>query len=234
MVFRSRAISAASTVLAVVLALCAGLCGCASKSRRAGSSDAAVVADGPPFADVVPFSASLKGEVRFKGAERIEADFTQALQLKPTKLCNELDRYSCIGLVHRIALAGVEPYRLSLYEAPQHTPVSAPIAVERVALSGCVRRVDIDLGRTAGTPLIFHELEIGADGRLVDPQGDGAGQALQRLAERVWLRPARQDEIAALRQLYQSAAKSNSSQPARDWAVLACFTVLTSLESLFY
>ena len=54
------------------------------------------------------------------------------------------------------------------------------------------------------------------------------------LYKRSLLRPPTAQEQGHLRQLYRDIEADGQGQPARDWAVLSCFSVLTSMEGLFY
>lgn len=184
----------------------------------------------PPLQE---FPASSKANVRFKRAERLGTDMAAALGLDRGTLCRELGQYSCTDFVHTIALGGVEPYELGIREPLDHTTITTPMAVERLALSGCEQRVTRDLADPAGA-LIFRDLGIDANGAITDPSGPAVLGALDTLYKRALLRPARESEVAHLTQLYRDLEGTNEPGPARDWAILACFSVMTTMEALFY
>jgi hypothetical protein len=168
--------------------------------------------------------------LKFKGPARIAADLSQALEIDRDQVCAELGRFGCEE-VHEVALGGVEPYRLGLYTPLDRATATTPMAVERMAMSACVQRVDADLG--GASPVIFGGLEIDDGGCLADPEAGVVAVAIKTLYERALLRPATESETEHLRDLYRDV-EPGSAQPARDWAVLSCFAVFTSVEQLFY
>ncbi|MCK6549457.1 hypothetical protein L6R52_26695 [Myxococcota bacterium] len=178
------------------------------------------------------FPQSSKAALRFKRNDRLQADFAQALGLEPGALCNELGQYSCTHYVHTIGLGGVDPYVLGIREPLDVTTITTPLAVERVALAGCQQRVTQDLANGAGA-VIFRDLGVDENGAL-DPDAPAVAAAIDTLYKRAVLRPARPSEVAHLVQLYRDVEGTNQPGPARDWAILACFSVLTTMEALFY
>ena len=196
-----------------------------NNSNNNGPRDSGV--DDPQDPDL---AKSAKANVRFKRNLRIRNDFAQALSLDPAEVCTELGQYSCTDFVHQISLGGVEPYVLGLNEPTDDTTTTTPIAVERVALFACTERVKRDF---SGTAEIFVDLPM-ADGRLLDPDAEEVGAAVDTLYKQALLRPATPAEIAHHRQLYADIAADGGPDAARDWAILSCFSVLTSMESLFY
>lgn len=177
---------------------------------------------GPELSDeLVP---SRKARVKFKGGERYARDLAASLELGREAICNELGQYDCVQ-VHAIALGGVEPYQLGIDEPLATAPISAAIAVERVALSACSARIDADLADPASAVLVsFASAE----------PSRGEREALAAdLFDRLLRRDATLDEIAALTAFYDEVA-ADSDQPARDWARLSCLSVATMLEALFY
>lgn len=209
----------------LVVSLALALAACGGDDGGDGDPD-------PPADDAGP-PVSIKANVKFKGAERIRNDFAKSLGLEKNDVCNELGKFSCTDLVHTIALGGVEPYFLGVNERPDQTTATTPIAVDRVALSACGTRVDRDLflGNDA---LIYKTLPIGDDKKLTDVDAPAVGAAIDRMYRRAIQRRAEPEEIDALRGLYAEVEAGASDRPARDWAVLTCFAVMTSMENLFY
>lgn len=188
------------------------------------------VADGG-VQDPGAFAKSERANLRFKRATRLRNDVAQALALDPADVCLELGQYHCTDFVHTISLGGVEPYTLGLNEPFDDTTVTAPIAVERVALYACEARVRADL---AGNGVIFRELGVDGDGKLADVDAAGVEQSIDTLYKRALLRPPSGRELSHLKQLYRDIEADGQGQPARDWAILSCFSVLSSMENLFY
>ena len=177
------------------------------------------------------FAISAKGIVRFKRNERLTVDFASALGLPLDGLCKELGLYSCSIFVHPLALGGVDPYGSGLYEPLPFTGVTSPIVVDRVALAGCVQRVEADLA-APGSALIFKGISI-VDGK-VDPTSTTARQALDLLYKRAVQRPPTEAELAHLARLNADIVATGKPQPGKSWLTLSCFAVLTSVESVFY
>lgn len=200
----------------------------AASTDAASGGDAGAVGEDASTA----LTESTKRRVQFKRQRRLLADFAAALELAPTEVCKELDRYDCVTEVHAIPLGGVEPYQLGLYSPPEVTSKSTPIAVERVALVGCRNRVDLDLA-TPDDAVVWKGLRLDADGKLADPAQPELDAAITALYERFVQREPSADERAALRALY-AELPSDEPRPGRAWAILACFAVATGVESLFY
>ncbi|MCY1022952.1 hypothetical protein [Pyxidicoccus sp. MSG2] len=200
--------------------------------------DARVVDAGSPVdgqADGGASSAlarSSRNNLRFKGPERLTLDFAAALALPVDAVCKELGQYPC-ATVHGVTLGGVEPYNSGLYEPLPATGVTTPIAVDRVALSACARRVGLDVG-TPSSAVIFTGITLDAQGRLVGRDGAPVRNAITSLYQRGLLRDPTEAEVEALLQLAASVEATGSPTPGRDWMTAACFAVLSSAESVFF
>jgi hypothetical protein len=187
----------------------------------------------PPAPPVAGPPASPKAIVRFKDGKRLQRDLARALELPPDALCNELDAYGCFG-VHKVALGGSDAFGIGLYEPLPATGATTPIAADRVVLSACRARVDLDLSDPAGA-MIWKGLELTEGGALADAGAEPVGGAIDALYRRALGRGAKPGEIEHHRALYRDVeASGKSARPARDWALLSCFSTLTTMESLFY
>lgn len=235
-----------------VLPLALVLAACSEKtpttipdSGQSTASDAGVAADATATAEdsgilVAPDSGvtpsgltrSEKARVRFKGQVMLRNDFAAALSLDPATLCREVGTYDCFD-VHRIPLRGVEPYTLGAYEPVEDTTVTTPLAVDRIALSACRDRAIADF-EDAPNAVIWKGLSLGAGGELSDPNAPAVETALDLLYRRLLSRRALPEEIAKLRGLYAEVTAASEPNPGRAWAILSCFAVATSEESLFY
>lgn len=224
----------------VLLTLSAFLVACPStepqgddgETPRDGGTSTSDPRDGGTITTTPSFLASEKGSVRFKRNRRIQADFAEALGLDDSGVCNELGQYSCADFIHRITLGGVEAYVQGLNEPLPFTSVTTPLAVERMALYACRDRVTADLD-DQGNARIFGGLPL-ANGALSDVEAEAVAAAIQRLYQRALLRNPTPDEVAHHRQLYRDIEADGQPNAARDWAILSCHAVLTSMESLFY
>ena len=173
--------------------------------------------------------------MRFKGVYRLKNDFINMLGLTANTVCNELDRYPCFDFVHEITLGGVDAYQANIYFAPTKTTSVAPLSVERIALHACTKRYDTDVMQPEMS-LIFGELDYSADGsRLADVNSEGVSETLTTLFKRILLRLPTDEELGLFRQMYADVlASADAVKPAREWAILSCFVLMTSIESLFY
>lgn len=169
-------------------------------------------------------SPSKKARVKFKGP-RWATDLSRALELD--QICTELGRLDCVKDVHLIALGGTEPYRLGVREPLAVAPIAGGNAVDRVALNACVARVDADFEKPDDA------LFFGALAQSSGLADEDLAPAAEKLYDRLLLRDAQVDEVAAL-VAFAEDVRADSDNPARDWAILSCFAVASSLESLFY
>ncbi len=125
---------------------------------------------------------STRGNLRFKGPERLNTDLAAALELTPDAVCTELGQYQCTAAVHTVALGGVDPYGTGLYEPSGVTSLTTPLVVDRVVWSACSKRVDTDLG-TPASAVIFRNLPL-SGAKLANPDGDEVRAAVTELTQR--------------------------------------------------
>ncbi|MGV3624471.1 MAG: hypothetical protein ACO1OB_26870 [Archangium sp.] len=175
---------------------------------------------------------SAKARVRFKGNERFAIDLAVGLGLPIDQVCKELGQYDCAFFVHGVALGGVEPYGVGLYEPPQQTGATTALAVERVVLSACAQRLAADVGNPA-TALIYRGLPV-VDGKLSPVDGPEVRALITDLAQRAWLRDPTAEEVESLIQLARDIEPSHPTDAAAQWGLAACFTVFSSAEAVFY
>jgi hypothetical protein len=178
------------------------------------------------------FAISTKGQVRFKRSERLANDLGQALGLPAASVCFELGQYPCTSVVHPLTLGGVDAYTLGMYEPIPLTGLTTPIVTDRVALAGCIERVNSDL-LFADSALIFKGLIPDASGKL-NVESAEAKRAIDTLYKRALLRPPTAAEVGHLQQLYTDIVATHKPEPGKAWMQLSCFVVLTSVESVFY
>jgi hypothetical protein len=188
-----------------------------------------VVVDTP---DAGSLARSARGNLRFKGPERLQADFAAALELAPTEVCSELGQYQCATLVHNVALGGVDPYGPGLYEPSGVTAVTTPLVVDRLAWSACTKRVDLDLA-TPANAAVFRGVPM-ANGKLTNPDGQEVSNLVVDLTRRALSRDPYANEVARYVKLARELEAAGSAEPARVWMQSVCFAVLSSTESVFY
>lgn len=183
----------------------------------------------PPAA---PVARSARGNLRFKGPERINADFAAALELPADSLCLELGQYACTTVVHNVALGGVDPYGPGLYEAPGVTATTTPLVVERIAWAACGKRVELDLA-DAGKAVLFRGIPL--DGKkLASPDGAEVRSGIIEVTQRILLRKPYRTEVERYVKLARDSEATGTPEPARAFLQSLCFAVLSSTESVFY
>lgn len=211
-------------VFAAVVAL-----GAACPARMMEPPPPVVVIMETPDAGGVATSA--RGNLRFKGPERLTNDFAAALSIPVTDLCAELGQYPCAA-VHTIALGGVDPYGKGLYETPGITAVTTPLVVDRVAWSACAKRVELDLV-SPSSAVLFRSVPMTGP-KLTNPEGGEVAAVIGLLTQRALQRDAYANEVARYVKLAKDIEASGNAEPARAWMQSVCFAVLSSAESVFY
>jgi hypothetical protein len=140
--------------------------------------------------------------------------------------------------VHRIVLGGVEPYTLGVREPLPSLGVTAPIAQDRVALAACTERIERDLAAVYRVPLDAAAAPVFLTAVDVDAPTPGQLEATaRRFYDRILRRDATPDEVSAVAQFHSTVTDEPGESGAtatRDWAILSCFMVATTLESIFY
>lgn len=181
--------------------------------------------DGGVVEEPPPFAISTKNRLAWKRHRAFERDLLAGLDLEKQELCNELGLYSCVDFVHLVPLGGNEPFAKSQYEPLPSPTVTTPIAVDRVALSGCTQRAEKD---AAGPAVVFVDLDLGA--ASVDEAA--AVATVDVLGKRLLGRALLPEEAAAFADL--AVDDDGSDVAARDFAILSCFAIATMSENLFY
>jgi hypothetical protein len=167
--------------------------------------------------------------VKYKSGALYANDLAAALDLERDAVCRELGRYDCVDEVHRIVLGGVEPYTLGVHEPLPLNGVTTPIAQDRVALAACTERIERDL--EASKPVFLRKIDVDA------PTPAQLEATAKRFYDRILRRAATPAEASALVQFYSTVTDEPGESRAtatRDWAILSCFMVATTLESIFY
>lgn len=169
--------------------------------------------------------------VQRKRAFLIRDTLAKALGLHPQGQCQELGKFPCADIVHLSSLGGAAAYTNSQYFHPEEVYITSPTSFDRLVLSACLQRAQMDLGDREHA-LIFKDIKLTVDGRLVDDPA--IDRALERLYQRGLQRDPKPSEIAALRGFYQQVFDTEPFGAALNWMVLSCFTVLGSVESAFF
>ena len=174
-----------------------------------------------------PAATSADPRVKFKDGGRYLRDLSSALELPRETICRELSQYDCFTDAFRIVLGGVEPYSIRVVEPVETASLTAPIALDRVALHACTQRVDEDV-KTPAKAVLFRPL------KARKPDKKWKEHTVATLYDRILRREATPSEVARMLAFYDTVAKDGSRDAARNWTVLSCFSIASSLESVFY
>jgi hypothetical protein len=223
----------AVTLVALVFCACPAVIISPDSGAGGGSATGGGAGGGGGGESDAGFAKSAKGNLRFKGPERLNAEFAQALDVPPALVCNELGLYPCALAVHTLPLGGVDPYGSGLYDPPGVTTATTPMVVDRIALSACTVRVGLDL-QDVSRAVLLKDLAFDAQGRLADPQSAAVKNVIASLYQRILLREPADTETAALVKLAVDINAKNEPRAGGDWVISACFVVLSSAESVFY
>jgi hypothetical protein len=168
-------------------------------------------------------------DLQWKRSAAVERDLMRALELSSDQLCREVGVAPCFSQVHLVALGGHDPFGLGLYESVAAPLATTPIAVDRVALSGCVARADLD--HAAGdAAVVFGAIDLAEPAPAADdPQ---VAAMVTELYHRLLARDPLATEIEALGEL--TLDEAGEPIAGRDFAVLACYAVATTTEFLFF
>lgn len=195
----------------IVLPLLLGACSSDEKPKPKTEPDST------PSCDDVPPVETL----RWKRVGAFVADLGRALELEGDNLCMELGLLSCEGL-YRLPLGGSDPFGAAIYEAPAAPMNTTSVLAERVTLAACANRVALD---QSGSPVVFTQIDLGASS--LSASDDGVTAQVDELYRRLLSRDPTDEE----RTVVASLADGNSGA---DFAKLACFTIGTTTEFLFF
>ena len=199
-----------------------GACG-SQKSEREGAS---AQQEADPRGQVV---VSTSSNLQWKRYAAFESDLATALQLTPQNLCLEFGKEPCIRKVHLVPLGGHEPFETGMLAAAAEPLATTPTVVDRVVLNACGNRVDLDKNAGADAKVFKH---FSLEAMAPAPDAEASRALVRDLFRRLLVRnptPEEIDTIAAL-----AVDDDGKPVPATDFARLACFTIGTSTEFLFF
>jgi hypothetical protein len=214
----------------IVIASLVGSCGGNILPQETPVANAPDGSDGQGAEPKKPeFNGALseKGNVKFKRQAVLEADIAATLDLPKDSLCNEFGQFSCINDIHHLALGGVDAYDNNIYDAIAEPIATTPVILERIVISACGLRAEKDFANE-GSAVVFK----GIQSEKADPIS--IKESITRLYQRALLRNPKEAEINQLIGLHESLQARSLSEPGKQWAQLACYAVLTSVEYIFY
>jgi hypothetical protein len=158
----------------------------------------------------------------WKRYRALEDGLMKGLGLPKNQVCTELGVHSCIDTIHLTVLGGNEPYVSGQYERVHSPTVLTAVAVDRVVLSACGRRLEMD--RTAGTSaVIFKHFPLSGGAPNADQVKAQATELYRRLL-------ARDPEANELQMITSFAGSAGSPDKL---ALSLCFAIGSNAENIF-
>jgi hypothetical protein len=204
-----------------------------------------------PPASLVPRRTTARADLRWKRARVVERDLSRALALTEADLCLELGRRRCLrsenaqradtwgepdlvnanafvdlvspGGVHLVPLGGNDPYFRNQHQPVSQPILTTPIALDRVVLAACSKRVTRDATPGAAAR-VFMGLDLNA---ALTPDAPAVAAIATTLYRRVLARDPSTPELEAVR------ASVTPPTTGRDLALMVCYATATSTEFLF-
>ena len=167
--------------------------------------------------------------LQWKRYSALEADLVQALELAPEELCTEFGLESCINAVHLTPLGGNEPFKSGLLEPTAEPLATTPAVVDRLLLSACGRRTELDLAAKKQAK-VFQGLDLESD--APSPEDASVKETVTDLYHRFLARDPDEKELSIVSGLTRD--DKARPVPAKEFATLACYAVGTSTEFLFF
>lgn len=166
---------------------------------------------------------SLKPEtLTWKRYRPFEHALLSGLSLQKSEVCMELGQSSCIDEVHLTVLGGNEPYENAQYDRAEAPTILTSVAVERVVLAACDKRLTLDKG-LASNAVVFKHWPL-TKAKVSEAQFKKQTQELYR---RLLARDATDAELGV-------AAELRGMISAPDKLALSlCFMVGSQAESVF-
>ncbi|MFW7378003.1 MAG: hypothetical protein ACOH5I_04270 [Oligoflexus sp.] len=171
---------------------------------------------------------ALAMEPIWKRSFALEQDLARALDMDPLELCQELDEFSCLRYAHQYALGGHEPFQRGQFKGQVEPSLTTAIAFERVILSACGKRVQLDEGLDAGRYFSYLDL----DQPVSSLQESQIHQQVEFLYRQFLGRDPQAEELFIVASLATDESLKQSS--SKELARMLCFVVGSQSEFLFY
>lgn len=181
----------------------------------------------PGAEDGAQIKTSARNLLQWKRVAALEADLMRALELDKDQVCTELNGQLCTRSVHLVTLGGNDPYKARLDEPSREPLATTATVVDRVLLSACSTRADLD---AKGDPKVFTALDLNDDA----PKATASEtvETIETLYRRLLRRDPLQDEVSTVATLVVD--KDDEPVSAREFASAACFAIGSTTEFLFF
>lgn len=157
----------------------------------------------------------------WKRYRAFENGLVKGLSLDKKDFCKELGKESCIDKVHLTVLGGNEPYESGQYERAQAPTALTAVAVDRIVLTACSKRLELDR-QAAAAAVVFKHFPLtgaGPDAKALEAQ-------TTELYRRILARDPEAKELAAVE------AIRAQNLAADKLALMLCFAIGTSAENI--
>jgi len=218
------------TLISFLIVQCSG--NRLKRSSGRGNSPSAVDAEGNPVeggqsSDNAP-AAGKPGlpqagkTMVWKRYRPFEAGLIKGLGLSKDQICLELGRESCIDKVHLTVLGGNEPFFNGQYERAHAPTVLTAVAIDRVVLSACSKRIELDTAAGA-TAAVFKFFPLTA----AKPTDEQIKQQATELYRRILARDPEATELQAISSFGATATAGDKI------ALSLCYAIASSAENIF-
>jgi hypothetical protein len=217
------------TLISVMIVQCSG--NRLKRSSGRGSSPAQTDADGNPVdggtrpggsGTAKPGVPQAGKTLLWKRYRAFESGLVKGLGLTKDQVCLELGKDSCIDKVHLTVLGGNEPFFNGQYERAQTPTVLTAVAVDRVVLAACSRRIQLDAGLGANA-VVFKNFPL----TTAKPSDDQIKQQATELYRRLLARDPEAPELSAI------SAFGGTATAGDKIALSLCYAIASSSENIF-
>lgn len=197
------------------------------RQQDAGIRDAGVP-------QVVALAASAKNELLWRRYRALEQGLANGLVIDESRLCNELGRFSCVEQVHLVALGGNDAFEQGLHEPVPEPTGSTAVAVERLVWSACVEAVNADAARAVRR--VFLDLDLSEAAGPLDLSDQAQAWAVEDTIRNLYRQLHAREPIDAERQELMRLSTDDDGHPLhpRDFALLSCFAIASTTETVFF
>lgn len=192
-----------------------------------GAQDSSDASNDPSALGPPPYKVSNRLLLQWKRHAAFEADLMGALHLSRDQLCVEVGGKNCIRDVHLVPLGGNEPYESGLMKPSAEPLATTSSVVDRVLLSACTVRARLD---REGKPEVFSALNL--NGPLPAAGDPALATTITDLYRRFLARDPLPHEVEIVAALAQDEDEGPLS--TQDFAALACFSIGSTTEFLFF
>jgi hypothetical protein len=217
------------TLVSLMIVQCTG--NRLKRSSSRGSAPVETDADGNPVdgntgngtpGSVKPGLPQAGKTLVWKRYRPFEAGLIKGLGLTKEQVCLELGKDSCIDKVHLTVLGGNEPFINGQYERAQSPTVLTAVAIDRVVLSACSRRIELDAAAGANA-VVFKHFPLTA----AKPNDEQIKQQAVELYRRILARDPEAPELQAI------SAFGGTATAGDKIALSLCFAIASSSENIF-